>query len=79
MPLVKASFEEPLKNLLKAGIECRPLIAGNIANKPFWFEHFYKPKLPNCEDIDRFGFYIPNHQDLTIEQLNMIVNIINYG
>jgi len=79
MPIVSKYKTPMVKNLLEADIECRPLIAGNLANKPFWYEHFDKPNLPNCEHIDRYGFYIPNHQDLTIQQLNIIVNIINYG
>ena len=65
--------------LIDSKIECRPLIAGNMASKPFWYEKFKKPKLKNCELIDEYGFYIPNHQDLTIEQLEKIVYIINNG
>jgi hypothetical protein len=56
------------------------LIAGNLANKPVWYENFIKPKLRNCELLDQYGFYIPNHQDLNKNEIISITNILNkYG
>jgi CDP-6-deoxy-D-xylo-4-hexulose-3-dehydrase len=77
MPIVSKNKENILTNLIKNNIECRPLIAGNLANKPFWYENFNKPWLKNCELIDQYGFYIPNHQDLNESDLNKIIEIIN--
>jgi CDP-6-deoxy-D-xylo-4-hexulose-3-dehydrase len=77
MPVVSKNKENILINLLKNNIECRPLIAGNLANKPFWYENYAKPELKNCELIDQYGFYIPNHQDLTENDLDKIIEIIN--
>jgi CDP-6-deoxy-D-xylo-4-hexulose-3-dehydrase len=77
MPILSKNKEEIVKNLIKNNIECRPLIAGNLANKPFWYENFTKPELKNCELIDQYGFYVPNHQDLTKDDLNKIIKIIN--
>jgi CDP-6-deoxy-D-xylo-4-hexulose-3-dehydrase len=77
MPILSKNKEVIVKNLIKNNIECRPLIAGNLANKPFWYENFTKPKLKNCELIDQYGFYIPNHQDLNKNDLNKIIEIIN--
>jgi CDP-6-deoxy-D-xylo-4-hexulose-3-dehydrase len=77
MPIVSKNKENILTNLIKNNIECRPLIAGNLANKPFWYENFNKPWLKNCELIDQYGFYIPNHQDLTENDLDKIIEIIN--
>ena len=79
MPILNKNKKSIIKKLIDSKIECRPLIAGNMASKPFWYEKFKKPKLKNCELIDEYGFYIPNHQDLTIEQLEKIVYIINNG
>ena len=79
MPVVSKNKENILNNLIKNNIECRPLIAGNLANKPFWYENFVKPELKNCELIDQYGFYIPNHQDLNENDLNKIIEIINNG
>jgi CDP-6-deoxy-D-xylo-4-hexulose-3-dehydrase len=79
MPILSKNKDSIVKNLIKNNIECRPLIAGNLANKPFWYENFSKPKLKNCELLDKYGFYIPNHQDLTNDNLNKIIKIINNG
>ena len=49
-----------------------------MANKPMWKGS--KKGLENCELVETQGFYIPNHQDLTKEDINKIVKIINkYG
>jgi CDP-6-deoxy-D-xylo-4-hexulose-3-dehydrase len=79
MPILSKNRDSIVENLIKNNIECRPLIAGNLANKPFWYENFKKPELKNCELLDKYGFYIPNHQDLTNDNLNKIINIINNG
>lgn len=77
MPVVNKNKETIVKNLMANNIECRPLIAGNLGNKPFWYENFGEVHMENCNLIDEYGFYIPNHQDLTIEQLDKIIKIVN--
>lgn len=77
IPILSKNKNSIVQNLIENNIECRPLIAGNLANKPFWYENFNKPKLKNCELLDQYGFYIPNHQDLTNDNLNQIIKIIN--
>ena len=77
MPILHPQKNLIIKNLLKARIEVRPLIAGNMANKPLWFLNYEKVILSNCELIDREGFYIPNHQDLTYKDIESITNILN--
>jgi len=79
MPIVSKNKKNIIANLIANNIECRPLIAGNLASKPFWYENFVTPVLKNCELIDEHGFYIPNHQDLTKEELDMIIKIVNNG
>jgi CDP-6-deoxy-D-xylo-4-hexulose-3-dehydrase len=79
MPIINKNKKIIIKNLIENNIECRPLIAGNLANKPFWYENFTKMHMKNSNLIDEYGFYIPNHQDLTQEQLNKIIKIINNG
>jgi CDP-6-deoxy-D-xylo-4-hexulose-3-dehydrase len=77
MPIVNKNKKTIVDNLIKNNIECRPLIAGNLANKPFWYENFERIYLKNSNLVDKYGFYIPNHQDLTQEQLDKIIKIIN--
>tara|TARA_Y100000114_G_scaffold37296_1_gene32914 strand:- start:445 stop:1599 length:1155 start_codon:yes stop_codon:yes gene_type:complete len=80
IPILNPKKNYIIKELQNNNIEVRPLIAGNMANKPMWFNEYKIPSLPNCELVDRIGFYIPNHQDLTENDINKIIKIINsYG
>jgi CDP-6-deoxy-D-xylo-4-hexulose-3-dehydrase len=79
MPIVNKNKEVIIKNLIENDIECRPLIAGNLGNKPFWYENFIEVYMKNSNLVDEYGFYIPNHQDMTKENLDKIINIINNG
>lgn len=77
-PVVSKNKNKIIEALQKNQIECRPLIAGNMANKPFWKERYSEPlDLENADLIDQYGFYVPNHQDLTESEINFICNIIN--
>ena len=78
IPIVNGRREELVRELQDAGIEVRPLIAGNMANKPMWLNENEPIKLPNCEALDTFGFYIPNHQDLSGEDIKTITKILNF-
>lgn len=78
IPIVNGHREELIRNLQEADIEVRPLIAGNMANKPMWLNENEPIELPNCNVLDKYGFYIPNHQDLTEEQITTITNILNF-
>jgi CDP-6-deoxy-D-xylo-4-hexulose-3-dehydrase len=79
-PVVNVHRNSIVTELKNNQIEVRPLIAGNLANKPVWYENFIKPKLRNCELLDQYGFYIPNHQDLNKNEIISITNILNkYG
>ena len=79
LPIVSKNKKKIINNLISNGIEVRPLIAGDMSKKPMWYERFGHVYLPNCEKINEFGFYVPNHQDLTVEQIKFISKIINNG
>lgn len=76
-PIVNKNRNEIVKKLQENNIEVRPLIAGDMSKKPMWFEKYGHQSLPNCELINNQGFYIPNHQDLTYNEINFICEIIN--
>jgi CDP-6-deoxy-D-xylo-4-hexulose-3-dehydrase len=76
-PIVHKNKKTIVDRLQKNNIEVRPLIAGDMSKKPMWFEKYGNQSLPNCELVNEYGFYIPNHQDLTVNQINQIINIIN--
>ncbi len=74
-PMVHPRRKEIVKALKKIGVEVRPLIAGSMAEKPFWKGD--KPKMPNCDIVNKWGFYLPNHQDLTKKEILQICGVIN--
>lgn len=76
MPIINKNRDKIVEELINNDIEVRPLIAGNMANKPMWYEKYGKINLPNADLIDKFGFYIPNHQDLSEKEILKISNII---
>ena len=78
-PIVNKNRVKIIEDLIGNDIEVRPLIAGDMSKKPMWIKNYGEVSLPNCELINEFGFYIPNHQDLTKEQINLISNIVNNG
>lgn len=62
------------------GIESRPLISGSMGNQPAWKKNYPEFKSKNSSLVDNHGMYLPNHQDLTIENINHICDLINeYG
>ena len=54
------------KLFTEAGIETRPLIAGNITKQPFFRKYVTKEyKLPNTDCLHDHGFYCGNYPELT--------------
>ncbi|HND85509.1 MAG TPA: DegT/DnrJ/EryC1/StrS family aminotransferase [Pseudobdellovibrionaceae bacterium] len=53
-----------IHHLSAAGVECRPIVAGNFAKNEAlrWFDHEIHGKLVNADLIDRSGFFVGNHQ-----------------
>jgi CDP-6-deoxy-D-xylo-4-hexulose-3-dehydrase len=76
-PVVNKNRNQIIDELIKNGVEVRPLIAGDMSKKPMWTNNYDEVYLKNCDLINKYGFYIPNHQDLSIEEINFITNIIN--
>jgi len=76
-PIVNKNREIIIKKLINNNIEVRPLIAGDMSKKPMWVKNYGEVVLTNCQLINMYGFYIPNHQDLTSQEIRIICNIIN--
>ena len=82
LPLILDSKEQRVEliNRLEANqIECRPLIAGNIARQPV-FKTCY-PHLsfetPNADVVHERGMYIPNHNKLSDDDLKLMIEVVN--
>ncbi|MFH1129667.1 MAG: DegT/DnrJ/EryC1/StrS family aminotransferase [Patescibacteria group bacterium] len=58
----------------KAGIEIRPIVAGNINNQVFFKKHvknkFY---LSNTEKVHNHGFYFGNNPDMTKKEISKLI------
>ena len=76
-PYVHPNRDKMIKELMANDIETRPLIAGNIGLQPFWINKYGMTSLPNADIIHKHGFYLPNHQDLTVDEMSGIIKIIN--
>jgi CDP-6-deoxy-D-xylo-4-hexulose-3-dehydrase len=76
-PVVSLNKERIVKDLQNNDVTVRPLIAGSIGKQPFWIKKHGHYRYPNADLIHNFGFYLPNHQDLTREEMDLIINIVN--
>ncbi len=66
--------EKYLALAIKAQIEVRPIIAGNI-NKHAFYKKYIATKhiLPNADKVHELGFYFGNNAELTQKELNILV------
>lgn len=65
---------ELIRKLTEAGVECRPIVAGNFAKNEVlkWFDYEIHGKLPNADWIDQHGFFIGNHQIQMFDQIKRL-------
>ena len=66
---------ETFERLRAEDIECRPLICGNIARHPFWLESQGAADLPNADKVHDQGLYLPNHQNLSLADIDRIAEV----
>ena len=78
-PVIHPERNTIVEKLRANKVEVRPMICGSMGTQPFYAKEYGVLKLPNVTDIDEFGFYVPNHPKLTIEEIKFISNIINEG
>ena len=76
-PILNKNKKKIVKKLIENNVEVRPLIAGDMSKKPMWFNLYGKVKLKNCEKVEKYGFYLPNHQNLSEQDIKKICEIIN--
>ena len=62
-PGLKIERSDLLNKLENAGIECRPIVAGNFVRKEVakYLEHTVFGDLPNADHMDTMGLFIGNH------------------
>ena len=79
IPIIAKNPEQKLaivNCLIENNIECRPLICGSMGTQPFYIKKYGRKELPNSSVIDSCGLYVPNHPNLTDEEIEKICNCI---
>lgn len=74
-PYLHESRDNIAAELKQNNIDCRPLIAGNMARNPMWTGS--TDNLPNADTINDYGMYLPNHQWITKDDILIIADIVN--
>jgi CDP-6-deoxy-D-xylo-4-hexulose-3-dehydrase len=76
-PIITKNIKELVAKLTENNIECRPLICGSINEHPFWYERYGKQNLPISKKVHEFGLYIPNNHQMTDDEVNKVISIVN--
>jgi len=64
--------------LMAAGIECRPIVAGNFCKNPVieYMDHRIHGDLKTADSYDKNGFFIGNNADNLTEEINYFIEVI---
>lgn len=79
MPVICRSceiLEETIERFTAAGVETRPVIAGNVTRHPFWTRSLPEADCPNSDLIHAQGFYFPNNPELTSDEATLLCNLL---
>ncbi|MEK7526944.1 MAG: DegT/DnrJ/EryC1/StrS family aminotransferase [Patescibacteria group bacterium] len=80
VPLIfksREAFEKYRVNFEKAGVEIRPIIAGNMLRQPFYKKYVIKiEECPNADYIHHHGFYFGNNPELTTGELALLKKLL---
>jgi CDP-6-deoxy-D-xylo-4-hexulose-3-dehydrase len=76
-PIITKNITKLVEELTNNHIECRPLICGSINEHPFWYERYGHSDLPKAKRVHEYGIYLPNNHEMTEEELNKVIEIVN--
>lgn len=76
-PLITNNIKELVCALEENNIACRPLICGSINEHPFWYEKYEKKDLPISKDVHENGLYLPNNHQMTEDEVDRVIEIVN--
>ena len=76
-PIITEKKQEVIKALKENDVECRPLICGSIGRQPFWKKRYGETALSVADKIHKYGLYVPNHQQMSSDDVRMVVNTVN--
>ncbi len=76
-PVIHSKRDLIVKELKENGVEVRPLICGSMSTQPFYIAQYGRKELPNSSAVDNYGFYVPNNDQMTEEDVLFVCGIIN--
>jgi CDP-6-deoxy-D-xylo-4-hexulose-3-dehydrase len=76
-PVITPNIESLSNELIKSGVECRPLVCGSIGLQPYWKNIYGETHFEFADVVHNYGLYVPNNQDLSESDIEFICNIIN--
>lgn len=76
-PIITPNIENLTNELIKSGVECRPLVCGSIGLQPYWKKIYGETNFDFADIVHNYGLYVPNNQDLSESDIKFICNIIN--
>lgn len=79
-PMIHPKRNEIAAKLKESGVECRPLVCGSMWNQPFYIKkysgyNYYSQS--NSKIVSEFGLYLPNHPDMSLDDIEYICSIVN--
>lgn len=75
-PIISEERQFIVKRLQDNGIEVRPIISGSMGNQPMYKKEYGYKLLMNADKIDKYGFYVPNHPELTVTDIKKVCRLI---
>ena len=77
MPIISKYKDLIVEALAENEIECRQLICGSLCQQPMWKRFNGKSTLlTNSDEINKNGIYIPNHSQITFDDIDEICGVI---
>ena len=76
-PVIHPDRDSIIKNLQENDIETRPMVCGSMGTQPFYVKRYGRLELTNVTDVDKYGFYVPNHPKLTEGEIEFVCQTIN--
>lgn len=72
------TFNQYRNSFETAGVEIRPVIAGDMSTQPFYRKYVSNSEeCANARFINDYGFYFPNHPELTKDDISLITNLLS--
>jgi CDP-6-deoxy-D-xylo-4-hexulose-3-dehydrase len=76
-PIITKNIDSLSKDLIKSGVECRPLVCGSIGLQPYWKNIYGETSFEFADIVHNYGLYVPNNQHITESEIEFICDIIN--